>query len=112
MYQFKTKNTGTGKNTICQLKENRQSFNEIIKWAQKWNESQTEWVSCHSVAIQQPDERMSHCSQTKNTERHLKHQRWPTNDFEQLHHCDTKNTETGKNKLWDKREPAKFQGKY
>ena len=58
MYQCKTKNTGTGKNTICQIKENRQSFNEIIKWAQKWNESQTEWVSCHSVAIRQGDERM------------------------------------------------------
>ena len=84
----------------------------LIKRALKAEESQTEWLWSHSVAIQQADERMSHCSQTKITEHHLKHQRWPTKDFEQIHHWDTKNTETGKNKLWDKREPAKFQGKY
>ena len=194
MYQCKTKNTGTGKNTICQIKENRQSFMKLLKqlkngtnirlngyhatvlrssrqmsackttvkrklpniisninddqprisnkyttviprtrepvgtqtrqkkreWqrtitlikrALKAEETQPEWLSSHSVAIQQADECMSHCSQTKITEHHLKHQRWPNKDFEQIHHCDTKNTETGKIKLWDKREPAKFQWK-
>ena len=38
----------------------------------KWKENQTDWVSCHSVAIQQADERMSHCSQTKITGYHVK----------------------------------------
>ena len=64
----------------------------LKKRALKAEESQTEWLSSHSVAIQQADERMSHCSQTKITEHHLKRQRWPTKDFERAYHCNTKTT--------------------
>ena len=104
MYQCKTKNTETGKNTICQIKENRQSFNEINKWAQKWNENQTEWVSCHSVAIQQAYDRIHHCSQTKITKHHVKHQRWRTKDLGLMCQCKTKNTGTRKNTICHIRE--------
>ena len=38
----------------------------------KWKENQTNWVSCHSVAIQQADGRMSQCSQTEITGHHVK----------------------------------------
>ena len=69
----------------------------LIKRALKAEESKTEWLSIHSVAIQQADERMSHCSQTKNTEHHLKHQRWPTKDLERAYHCNTKTTGTCRN---------------
>ena len=40
-----------------QTNQNRQTFIEITKRAQKWNENQSDWVSCHSVAIQQADGR-------------------------------------------------------
>ena len=40
------------------MKEKRQSFIEIIKWAQKWKGNQTDLVSFHSVAIQQTDGRL------------------------------------------------------
>ena len=62
---------GTGKRT-GKLNQNRQTFIEITNWAQKWNENQTDWESCHKVAIQQADERMSNCSQTKITGHHVK----------------------------------------
>ena len=64
----------------------------LKKRALKAEESQIKWLSSHSVAIQQADERMSHWSQTKITEHHLKRQRWPTKDFERAYHCNTKTT--------------------
>ena len=57
----------------------------------KWKENQTNWVSCHSVAIQQADGRMSQCSQTEITGHHVKHHRWPTKDLDLISHCDAKN---------------------
>ena len=88
-----TKNTGTCRNTN-KSKQKREWQRTItpIKRALKAEESHTEWLSSHSVAIQQADERMSHCSQTKITEHHLKHQRWPTKDLERAYHCNTKTT--------------------
>ena len=80
-----------------QRKREWQRIITLIKRALKAEESQTEWLSSHSVAIQQADERMSHCSQTKITKHHVKHQRWPTKVFEQIHHCDTKNTGSCRN---------------
>ena len=62
----------------------------------KWKENQTDWVSCHNVAIQQADERLSQCSQTKITGHHVK-------DYvdqpriSNYYITDTKNTGTGKN---------------
>ena len=58
-----------------QINQNRQNFIEITERAQKRKENQTDWVSCHSVAIQQADERMSHCSRTKITKHHVNNQR-------------------------------------
>ena len=55
-----------------QINQNRQKFIENTKRAQKRKENQTDWVSCHSVAIQQADDCMSHCSQTKITGHHVK----------------------------------------
>ena len=80
-----------------QTNENRQTFIEITKSAKKWKENQTDWVSCHSVAIQQADERITHCSQTKITGHHVKHFRCPTSDLDLIYYCDTKNTGTGEN---------------
>ena len=57
----------------------------------KWKENQTNWVSCHSVAIQQADGRMSQCSQTEITGHHVKQQRLPTKDLDLISQCDTKN---------------------
>ena len=59
----------------------------LIKRALKAEESQIEWLSSHSVAIQQAYERKSHCSQTKITKHHVKHQRWPTKDLERAYQC-------------------------
>ena len=56
----------------------------------KWKESQTNWVSCHSVAIQQADGRMSQCSQTEIPGHRVKQQRLPTKDLDPISHCDTK----------------------
>ena len=58
LYHCDIKNTGAGKNTSFQIKEKRQSFIEIIKWAQKSKGNQTDLVSFHSVAIQQTDGRL------------------------------------------------------
>ena len=92
-----TKKIGLKNGQTRQINQNRQNFIEITERAQKWKENQTDWVSCHSVAIQQADERMSQCSQTEITGHHVKHHRWPTTDFDRKSHCDTKNTGTGKN---------------
>ena len=55
-----------------QINQNRQKFIEITKRAQKRKENQTDWESCHKVAIQQADERMPQCSQTEITGHHVK----------------------------------------
>ena len=55
-----------------QINQNRQKIIESTKRAQKSKENQTDWVSCQSVVIQQADERMSQCSQTKITGHHVK----------------------------------------
>ena len=57
----------------------------------KWKENQTDWVSCHSVVIQQADEQMSQCSQTEITGHHVKQQRLPTKDLDLISYCDFKN---------------------
>ena len=87
-----------------QRKREWQKTITLIKRALKAEESQTEWLSSHSVAIQQADERMSRCSQTKFTEHDVKHQRWPTKDLELTYQCKTKNTETGKNTICQMKE--------
>ena len=61
----------------------------------KWKENQTDWVSCHCVAIQQADGRMSQCSQTEIPGHHVKQQRLPTKDLDLISHCDTKNMRPG-----------------
>ena len=53
-----TKNMGPENGQTRQTNQNRQTFIGITKRAQKWKEKQTDWVPCHSVAIQQADERM------------------------------------------------------
>ena len=55
-----------------QINQNRQKFIEITKRAQKRKENQTDWESCHKVAIQQADERIPQCSQTEITGHHVK----------------------------------------
>ena len=70
-----TKNIRLENGQTGQINQNQQNFIEITKRAQKGKENQTDWVSCHSVAIQQADQRMSHCSQTKITGHHVKHHR-------------------------------------
>ena len=49
LYHCDIKNTGTGKNTSFQIKEKRQSFIEIIKWAQ--NGRKTRLTGYHDTVL-------------------------------------------------------------
>ena len=78
-----------------QTKREWQRTIKLIKRALKAEVSETEWLSSHSAAIQQADERREQCSQLKITDPHVKHQRWPTKELEIKYQCNTKNTGTG-----------------
>ena len=91
-----------------QINQNRQNFIEISKRAQKRKENQTDWVSRHSVAIQQADERMSQCSQTKITGHHVKDYVDQPRISNYYITVIPRGREQAKHKFSDKRETAKF----